>query len=193
MATHSNTIGIIAIAFSCLLTALDSGYGSSTTEEPSCEARKQDRDRGSAGAAAVNRKQGAQSAADPKQKPESAEEFAPSREGYTRFTPKRVNVEPGEEVVWCQWVAGPAEADQAILDITGKQPFLGHHAQLFATFDPQPVGTSIRCSGQGQAQMYRFGGGEGNGGAFPMGAALRLRKGESLLMNNHNSKTGVPT
>jgi hypothetical protein len=112
-------------------------------------------------------------------------------EGYTRFEPETIEVAPGEDGTWCQWLTGPAEADIDIMDITGEQPFPGHHAILVATRTEEPVGTTKLCSEVDQSSTKLLGGvgGEGSASAFPEGAVLRLRKGESLLMNTHYLNT----
>jgi hypothetical protein len=112
-------------------------------------------------------------------------------EGYTRFEPQAVEVAPGEDSTYCQWLTAPAEADMDIMDITGEQPFPGHHAILAATLVPEPVGTTKLCSEVDQTSLKVLGGvgGEGSASAFPKGAVLRLRKGESLLMNTHYLNT----
>ncbi len=112
-------------------------------------------------------------------------------EGYTRFEPKAIELAAGEEQVLCQFVAGPAEADMDILDITGEQGFPGHHAVLFATSATEPVGTTRPCTDQDQVDQKFLGGvgGEGASDAFPAGAAIRLKKGQSLVMNVHYLNT----
>ena len=112
-------------------------------------------------------------------------------EGYTRFEPETIEVAPGEDSTYCQWLTGPAEADMDIMDITGEQPFPGHHAILAATLVEAPVGTTKLCSEVDQSSLKLLGGvgGEGSASAFPEGAVLRLRKGESLLMNTHYLNT----
>jgi len=112
-------------------------------------------------------------------------------EGYTRFEPQTVEMAPGEEVILCQFVAPPAEADMDILDITGEQGFPGHHAILFATSANEPVGTTRPCTDQDQVDQKLLGGvgGEGASDAFPEGAVIRLKKGQSLLMNVHYLNT----
>jgi hypothetical protein len=112
-------------------------------------------------------------------------------EGYTRFTPEPVELEAGQEGNWCQWVAGPAEADTDIMDITGEQLFPGHHAILFATPIGEPAGTARLCTREDLAEMKLLGGvgGEGSSTMFPTGAAVRLKKGQSLMMNTHYLNT----
>jgi hypothetical protein len=111
--------------------------------------------------------------------------------GYTRFEPQPIDMEAGEEVVYCQFVAPPAEADVDIIDITGEQGFPGHHAILFATSANEPVGTSRPCTDQDQVDQKLLGGvgGEGASDAFPEGAVIRLKKGQSLVMNVHYLNT----
>lgn len=114
-------------------------------------------------------------------------------EGYTRFEPATVEVAPGEDSTYCQWLTAPAEADMDIMNITGEQPFPGHHAILAATLVEQPIGTTMLCSEVDQSSMKLLGGvgGEGSASTFPEGAVLRLRKGESLIMNSHYLNTST--
>lgn len=111
--------------------------------------------------------------------------------GYTRFTPEAIDVGPGDDKTYCQWVAAPADKDMDILDITGLQTFPGHHALLYSTPVNEPVGTTRLCTNDDQATMKLLGGvgGEGAASGFPKGAALRIHKGESLLMNTHYLNT----
>jgi hypothetical protein len=123
-------------------------------------------------------------------KTEPGEESKPP-EGYTRFAPPSIDMAPGEEGTYCQFVALPAEADMDILDITGEQGFPGHHAVLFATSANEPVGTTRACTDQDLVDQKFLGGvgGEGASDAFPAGAVIRLKKGQSLVMNVHYLNT----
>jgi hypothetical protein len=124
----------------------------------------------------------------------SAEPSSPP-EGYTRFAPMPIEVAPGKDETWCQWVTAPAEADIDIMDITGEQVFPGHHSIIFATTAAEPVGTSRLCSAEDSASVQLLGGvgGEGGASAFPKGAVVRLKKGMSLMMNNHYLNTSDQT
>lgn len=141
-------------------------------------------------AACGNADDGSATAGDP---PDSVWSQPTPAEGYTRFEPQTIEVAPGEDGTWCQWLTAPAEADIDIMDITGEQPYPGHHAILVATKIQEPVGTTKLCSEVDQSSMKLLGGvgGEGSASAFPEGAVLRLRKGESLLMNTHYLNTST--
>ena len=107
--------------------------------------------------------------------------------GYTRFTPEPVELSPGEEGIWCQWVAGPSEEDQDVVDIAGTQSAIGHHAVLYSTTSHEPVGTTRPCEDADQLHMRFLGGigGEGTAVELPEGTVFRLAKGRSLLVNTH--------
>jgi hypothetical protein len=108
--------------------------------------------------------------------------------GYTRFSPSPIELEPGEEGIWCQWVAGPSEVDQDVVDIMGQQSEIGHHAVLYATTVNEPVGTTRPCSDGDQLQIRFLGGIGGEGSTaidLPPGTVFRLEKGRSLLVNTH--------
>lgn len=108
--------------------------------------------------------------------------------GYTRFAPPPIDLEPGEDGIWCQWVAGPSEEDQDVVDIGGSQSAIGHHAILYATTKEEPVGTTRLCEDADQLHMRFLGGvgGEGTSAiALPEGTVFRLPKGRSLLINTH--------
>lgn len=109
-------------------------------------------------------------------------------EGYTRFTPEPVELAPGEDGIWCQWVAGPSEQAQDVVDISGSQSAIGHHAVLYSTTSHEPVGTTRPCEDADQLHMRFLGGigGEGTSAVeLPEGTVFRLAKGRSLLVNTH--------
>jgi hypothetical protein len=112
-------------------------------------------------------------------------------DGYTRYEPPSVEVEVGEDKTVCQWVAGPFEEDTDIADITGNQPFPGHHAILFTTSVSEAAGTTRPCTEEDNADAKLLGGvgGEGSASGFPTGAVVRIRKGQSLMMNSHYINT----
>lgn len=116
--------------------------------------------------------------------------------GYTRFQPAPIEVQPGEEGIWCQWVAGPSEADQDVVDVTGAQSEIGHHAVLYATTLHEPVGTTRPCADADQLQLRFLGGVGGEGSTaldLPPGTVFRLQKGRSLVINTHYlNATGEP-
>jgi hypothetical protein len=108
--------------------------------------------------------------------------------GYTRFRPDPIDVAPGEEGVWCQWVAGPSEVTQDVVDVMGEQSEIGHHAVLYATTLHEPVGTIRPCKDEDQFQIRFLGGVGGEGSTavkLPPGTVFRLEAGRSLMINTH--------
>jgi hypothetical protein len=57
----------------------------------------------------------------------------PVAEGYQRFEPPAIEVEPGDSDDWAQWVGGPLDQDYDVIDIDGTQSVGGHHALVYAT------------------------------------------------------------
>src|SRR5262249_57289627 len=71
--------------------------------------------------------------------------FSPpaAAQGYERFvTPTVTELKPGDNVMYCQWIAAPEDADRQIVDTTGFQSLGGHHVALYATSSIEEVGTS---------------------------------------------------
>ena len=136
---------------------------------------------------------------------------APVADGYTRYVMKTVEaIAPGDDVTYCQYVTDPTDHDVDILDVTGAQSKLGHHAIAFAyTGDgTQEVGKLVPCMGtefsKGEGQMGNaslsiggFLGGAGSNGKsgvkLPEGVAFRLRKGDGIMMNAHYLNTTLDT
>jgi hypothetical protein len=108
--------------------------------------------------------------------------------GYTRFQPAPIELDPGEDGIWCQWVAGPSDEDQDVVDVAGTQSAIGHHAVLYSTTAIEPAGTTRPCVDSDQLTMRFLGGigGEGQSAVkLPEGTVFRLAKGRSLLVNAH--------
>jgi hypothetical protein len=135
----------------------------------------------------------------------------PVVDGYTRYSMKKVEaIGPGDDVTYCQYVTAPFDHDVDIVDVTGAQSKLGHHAIAFAyTGDgTQEVGTVVPCMGtefsmgegdQANASLSIGGflGGAGSNGKsgvkLPEGVAFRLKKGEGIMLNAHYLNTTVET
>jgi hypothetical protein len=113
----------------------------------------------------------------------------PARAGYTRLVAPLIEaIEPGADLQFCQIIYAPQDRDLDILDVTGFQSRLSHHAVAYAVKDPAPVGTSAPCgNSDSMAGVYVGGiGGEGGGGmTMPEGAAFRLPKNHGILLNAH--------
>ncbi|HMJ16278.1 MAG TPA: hypothetical protein VK524_32920 [Polyangiaceae bacterium] len=113
----------------------------------------------------------------------------PPAPGYTRFYTPSLTLAPGESRIYAQWVAPPAERDQYVLDVRGKQTAGGHHALLHATSITQPSGFTGDWPSEAHLTTRFLGGVPGPGGEsfqLPEGAVFLLRKGESLVVQVHH-------
>ena len=52
----------------------------------------------------------------------------PAAAGYTRIVAPDVTVDPGADMMVCQYVQAPLDHDVDILDVQGFQSAFGHHA-----------------------------------------------------------------
>jgi hypothetical protein len=109
--------------------------------------------------------------------------------GYTRIeAPTMENLEPGSDVMYCQYVHAPFDRDLDVLDVSGHQSLGGHHSVAYATTMSVPVGTSRPCNNDDNLASGFLGGTGGEGGAsvkLPEGMAFRLPKGNSIMLNTH--------
>ena len=112
--------------------------------------------------------------------------------GYTRFlTPMARGIAPGEDVEYCQWVAGPASAALDVIDVFGMQSPTGHHAALYATTETQfAVGETHICTEQDMLSVAFIAGLGGEGTAntanmLPDGLVFRVPVGQALMINTH--------
>jgi hypothetical protein len=112
--------------------------------------------------------------------------------GFTRFlTPTMKDIAPGDNLEYCQWVAGPADVAQDVLEFTGLQSPTGHHAVLYATSATQfPVGETHLCTEEDTLPISFVGalGGEGTSSSaakLPDGLYFRLQAGQALMINTH--------
>lgn len=122
----------------------------------------------------------------------------PPEEGYTRIVaPVVVDLEPGADVMFCQYVHDGFDRDMDILDIMGYQSATGHHSVAYSTTATLPLGTNRACEGEDNLSGAFLGGtgGEagGSGAALPEGVAFRLRAGSRIMLNTHflNTTEGV--
>jgi hypothetical protein len=111
-------------------------------------------------------------------------------DGYTRYvTPIVKDIQPGADLEYCQWVAGPSTEAQDVIAFTGLQSATGHHAVLYATTETNfAVGESHLCTTQDMLSIDFVGavGAEGNGNTtLPEGLYFRLPAGQALMANTH--------
>lgn len=120
----------------------------------------------------------------------------PPRAGYERVVAPIITTEPGDDVMYCQYVVAPFDRDLDIIDMTGWQSEFGHHAVAYATPKNLPLGTSGPCTGEDNVTGTFLGGigGEAGGSvALPDGVAFRLPKGHSIMLNTHFLNVGKTT
>src|SRR5262252_3836137 len=75
--------------------------------------------------------------------------FSPpaAKPGFERYiAPEVKDVNPGDDLMFCQWVAPASDVDRQVVVTTGYQSLGGHHVILYATKDIEPVGTSRLCT-----------------------------------------------
>jgi len=112
----------------------------------------------------------------------------PPPEGYIRYETPPITVQPGENAMWLQWIAEPADHDRNIDDLVGAQGPGGHHAILYTSKDVQPVGTTRLFENEDQSDI-QFVGGVGGEGAdslrLPEGVVFRVPAGRALLIQTH--------
>jgi hypothetical protein len=121
--------------------------------------------------------------------------FAPPTEadGYTRFVmPQVTQLQPGDDLMFCQWVAPPSETERQIVDTQGYQSTGGHHIALYATSQSEPIGTSRICTIRDMLTVNFVGavGAEGVSAAkLPDGMAFNVPPGFALMTNTHYYNT----
>jgi hypothetical protein len=109
--------------------------------------------------------------------------------GYTRYvTPTIDHINPGDNVMYCQWVAAPQDSDVQVIGTLGYQSQGGHHVALYATSSIEDVGTSRPCNTRDMLTVTFVGavGAEGIAAAkLPDGMAFTIPKGFALMTNTH--------
>ena len=115
--------------------------------------------------------------------------FPPAEGSASRmrlFTPP-MTLPPGSEVIMCNFL----EVTDDTLLLTGagaKQMNGGHHAGLFVSVVKREVGTSVPCDDVDMSSLrFVIGAGGAGGLSTPIqdGLALRVRKGEQLVIQSH--------
>jgi hypothetical protein len=104
--------------------------------------------------------------------------------------PAIVDIAPGNDVTFCQWMAEPSEVRRQIANVEGYQSHGGHHLILYATTVHEAVGTSRACTDEDMLSITFVGavGGEGTSGPgvkLPEGLAFEVPPGMSLMANTH--------
>jgi hypothetical protein len=115
----------------------------------------------------------------------------PATAGHIRMiAPPVLDIAPGNDVTYCQWVADPSDVSRQIQNVEGYQSRGGHHLVLYATTVHEPVGTSRICTDEDMLSITFVGaiGGEGTSGAaakLPAGLAFEVPPGMALMANTH--------
>lgn len=118
----------------------------------------------------------------------------PVADGFVRYETHAVTVPPNKDVLWEEWVAAPLNSDMDAVEVTGAQSTGGHHANLYATTDAEPVGTNHVFQEADQLTQQTLGGigGEGNQSIkLPEGVVFRVTKGSGLLIQSHFINAGA--
>jgi hypothetical protein len=119
----------------------------------------------------------------------STQGFPREKDGYTRIVaPAVTDLEPGADVMHCQYVMAPFDRDMDILSVEGYQSKFGHHSIAYATTADVPLGTTRPCQEadlMSGAFLGGIGGEAGTDIGLPDGVAFRLPKGNGILLNTH--------
>lgn len=110
--------------------------------------------------------------------------------GYTRFVaPIIKDIKPGADVMYCQWIAAPADKDLTIKGFASAQSSHGHHVVLYANTLNEAVGTSRLCTNDDMLSVRYAGASAGEGGSLkfklPEGVVYQIPKGTALMLNTH--------
>lgn len=118
--------------------------------------------------------------------------------GYTRYAAPAVpDLEPGADVMRCQYIVAPFDHDMDVLDVSGYQSRGGHHSLAYAVKGSSaPLGTSRACTDEDNVAIGAFLGGiggEGGKATLPPGVVFRLTKGSGIMLNTHFLNTTADT
>jgi hypothetical protein len=110
--------------------------------------------------------------------------------GYKRYvTPAVHQLQPGQDLILCQWIDAASVDDVDVADLKGYQTVTGHHVVLYSSAEVEPVGTSRECTSADMVSVEYLGGigGEGTGALakLPDGYVFRHGMGRTLMANVH--------
>jgi hypothetical protein len=120
--------------------------------------------------------------------------LAPVAPGYVRYMTTPLMVAPGQDVFWEEWVAPPLTEDTDVVELTGAQSVGGHHANMYADSNVQPVGTNRAFAQADQLTQSSLGGiGKELGSEIklPAGVVWRALKGRVLVIQEHYINVGA--
>jgi Copper type II ascorbate-dependent monooxygenase, C-terminal domain len=114
----------------------------------------------------------------------------PAPAGYrTYVTPPIYKLQPGQDILLCQWIDAASTEDIDIADLQGYQTATGHHVVLYSSAELEPVGTSRECTTDDMVSVQYLGGigGEGAGtlAQLPDGYVFQHKMGRTLMANVH--------
>jgi hypothetical protein len=114
----------------------------------------------------------------------------PVQPGYTRYvTPIIPNIQPGDNVEYCQWVAPASDVAQDVIASVGEQSPAGHHAIVYATKETNfATGETHICTENDMISISFMGaiGGEGvSHTSLPEGLFFRLPANQAVMINTH--------
>jgi hypothetical protein len=109
---------------------------------------------------------------------------------YTRFvTPVIHDIQPGQDITYCQWLQAPADHDVLVLSFMGAQSKWGHHVVLFSDTANYPVGESHECKSNDMPSVRFVGGSAGEASnaliAFPPNVVTKIPAGSSIMASTH--------
>jgi hypothetical protein len=119
----------------------------------------------------------------------------PVPDGFTRFeVPVVPDIQPGDDKMYCQWIAAPSDAAQNVLEVQGMQGLAGHHAAVYANSKIEPIGTTRECVDDDMVTVTFLGavGGEGTAGpavSLPDGMVFQMPAGQAIMANTHYINT----
>jgi hypothetical protein len=119
--------------------------------------------------------------------------LAPVAPGYVRFMTTPLTVTPGQDVFWEEWVAPPLTEDTDVIELTGKQSAGGHHANMYADSNVQPVGTNrsfVQADQLTQSSLGGIGRELGSEIKLPAGVVWRAPMGRALVIQEHYINVG---
>jgi hypothetical protein len=117
---------------------------------------------------------------------------APVLARYTRFvTPVIKDIQPGQDITYCQWLRAPADHDVLVINSTVQQSKWGHHVVLFSDTANYPVGESHECKTTDMPSVRFLAGGAGEAAqssvliAFPPNVVTKIPAGSSIMASTH--------
>ncbi|MBS2015072.1 MAG: hypothetical protein JST00_19430 [Deltaproteobacteria bacterium] len=112
---------------------------------------------------------------------------APGANDLRMFAPL-VQVEPGADVTWCDYVANPFDREVDVVQSRGYQSKFGHHAILMEVPGSESrLGQSHECTDADMTNARFLAGGSDAAAQFkiPEGVGFRIKPGAVLMVQTH--------